>query len=290
MNINKTELHEIIKGIKEGKEESFHELYKKYNKLIYGIAFSVLKNKEDSEDVTQLIFTKIYEIEKEKLPEKNETSWLYTVVKNRSIDVLRKKKKEIPMDEIYDIIEETDEIKAITEKEFFNSVIGKLNETEKQIVTLKIISQMSFKEIANLLDMSIGTVSWKYYQSLHTLKSLIANVCVFVLSVGIFLVNHKNQVKEESIVEQANLQIEETNKEKKVEDQEIMPNALQEQANFNTEIKEDIITSEGTVDIAKPDNINSLSIITITLALIAILGSIIFLKTWIQQIKRKNKK
>ena len=76
--IDKEELHGIFIGIKNGEEEEFNRLYEKYNSLVYGVSFSILKNKEDSEEIVQIIFTKIYELEKEKLPKENEASWLYS--------------------------------------------------------------------------------------------------------------------------------------------------------------------------------------------------------------------
>lgn len=49
--------------------------------MIYGIAFSILKNKEDSEDVVQIVFSKLYVLDKEKLPKEKEATWLYSVTK-----------------------------------------------------------------------------------------------------------------------------------------------------------------------------------------------------------------
>ena len=49
MDINKKELHELFQGIKQGSRTAFEVLYKRYNQLVYKIAFSILKNKENSE-------------------------------------------------------------------------------------------------------------------------------------------------------------------------------------------------------------------------------------------------
>ena len=69
MNINKKELHELFQGIKQGSRTAFEVLYKRYNQLVYKIAFSILKNKENSEDVMQNVFTKIFELPEIKLPD-----------------------------------------------------------------------------------------------------------------------------------------------------------------------------------------------------------------------------
>lgn len=76
--IDVDELKELFIEIKYNNNIAFEKLYKRYNKLVYGIAFSILKNPHDTEDIVQSVFTKIYSIDKNKLPERNESSWLYS--------------------------------------------------------------------------------------------------------------------------------------------------------------------------------------------------------------------
>ena len=115
--IDKKELHNIFKGIKSSNELYFNKLYEKYRKLIYAIAFSILKNKDNSEDVVQKVYIKIWEMDKQKLPEKNEASWLYTLVKNEAIDFIKYKKELLNIDDLYYIGEESEDI---------NDIIGKV--------------------------------------------------------------------------------------------------------------------------------------------------------------------
>ena len=93
--INARELKDLFIEIKYGNKIAFEKLYNNYNKLIYSIAYSILKNKQDAEDVVQIVFEKLYLIDKEKLPNRNESSWLYSITKNETEDKLRKKKYSI---------------------------------------------------------------------------------------------------------------------------------------------------------------------------------------------------
>ena len=185
--IKKQDLHLTFQQIKNGDSDKINVLYSKYNRLVYGIAFSILKNKEDSEEILQIVFTKIFEMDKEKLPTNNETSWLYSLTKNETLNYLRKQKEDVSLDDIYYIAEEDEELNKIIEKDKYNRIISKLNEQEREIVSLKILSNMSFKEIALLLKMPIGTVQWKYYTALHTLKLLLGNISMFILGILIFI-------------------------------------------------------------------------------------------------------
>ena len=81
----KAKLEQLFKEIKYGNKKKIEELYDKYNKIVYGIAFSILKNKEDSEDVVQIVFLKLYDIDNSKLPKEKAGTWLYTVAKNEAL-------------------------------------------------------------------------------------------------------------------------------------------------------------------------------------------------------------
>jgi RNA polymerase sigma-70 factor (ECF subfamily) len=181
--INKQELHSIFQGIANKNEKEFNQFYEKYHLLVYRIAFSILKNKEDSEDIKQQVLLKIWKMEKEKLPTSNEASWLYTLTKNEALNHLRSHKKEIDIDDIYYIADEKQELDQIIDKDSYHKVIAKLNQQEQEIVSLKILSKLSFKEIAQVLHMPISTVQWKYYKSLYTLRILLGNLTILIVSV-----------------------------------------------------------------------------------------------------------
>lgn len=185
-NRNK-ELHSIFKGIANKDENEFNNLYKKYKSLIYSVVFSMLKNKEDSEEVVQIIFTKIWSIKAKNLPTKNETAWLYNVAKNETINYLRKQKNTLDIDDLYYIDEENKELNNIINIDYYNKILSKLNTKDKEIVSLKILSSLSFKEISQILNIPIGTVQWKYYKSLHTLKMLMSNLTMFILTFTLYI-------------------------------------------------------------------------------------------------------
>ena len=126
--IKKQDLHLTFQQIKNGDSDKINVLYNKYNRLVYGIAFSMLKNVEDSEDVVQTVFTKIFQIDKDKLPITNEASWLYSLTKNETLNYLRKQKEDVSLDDIYYIAEEDEELNKIIEKDKYNRIISKLNE------------------------------------------------------------------------------------------------------------------------------------------------------------------
>ena len=205
--IKKQELHEIFQKAKQGEANALKELHEKYHKLIYSIAFSILKNKEDSEDVVQIVFLKIFQTDKNKLPTANEASWLYSLTKNETLNYLRKKKLEVNIDEIYYMSEEDNELNKIIDNDSYNRIITKLDKQAQEIVSLKILSNMSFREISLLLNMPMGTVQWKYYTSLYTLRLLLGNISMVIIGILIFvkanLSNKKMEQNSENVENEA---------------------------------------------------------------------------------------
>ena len=168
--MKKQDLHIIFQDLQQGDSNKLNNLYNEYNRLIYGIAFSILKNKEDSEDIVQIVFMKIFQMDRTKLPTNNEASWLYSLTKNETLNYLRKKNQELNLDEIYYISEEDKELSKIIDNDSYNRLIAKLDKQGQEIVSLKILSNMSFREISLLLSIPMGTVQWKYYTYLYTLR------------------------------------------------------------------------------------------------------------------------
>lgn len=188
-NIDKKELHSIFTNLKIDKEKSFNELYEKYSKLIYNIAFSILKSRENSEDVMQNVFSKIYKLDNEKLPSDNEASWLYSITKNETINYMKKLKKEVSIEDIDYVQYDDKDLENIIDKDSYEKIMDKLDKTEKEIVSLKIIGNMKFRDIAQLLDMPMGTVQWKYYTALHSLKIILGNLSMVLVGFILFVAN-----------------------------------------------------------------------------------------------------
>ena len=184
--MNKKELKDIFNKMKDSDETALEQLYQKYGNLVYGIAFGILKNKEDSEDAVQNVFCKLYKMDKEKLPSDKEACWLYTLSKNEAISLYRRKNEDVDLDSIYEIEENNNEIDKSIDILEFNRLINSLNEKEKQIISLKILSELSFDEIAKFLNEPVGTIKWRYYKSLHSLKLLFSNLGMLFLSRFLF--------------------------------------------------------------------------------------------------------
>lgn len=238
----KEELKELFIEIKSNNKIGYEKLYDRYNKLVYSIAFSILKNKQDAEDVVQIVFSKIYSIDKSKLPNINELSWLYSMTKNEAITFLRRKSDTVDLDSIYEIQSTNDEINKIIDKDSYNRLVSKLNDKEKEIISLKVLSNLSFEEISKVLNIPVGTTKWKYYKSLHTLKMLLSNLGMFIVTFLTGIISFKNSKK----ISQNAIQQDTVNfSDKEIAKNEDISGSLREDA--ETEKKENVNTENNEV-------------------------------------------
>lgn len=187
-------LDTIFELLKNYDKYGFELLYEHYFRLMYGIAFSVCKDDEISKDAIQNAMIILYKLDPKKFPNNNELSWLYKVVKNETLQLLRKQKNKLSIDEIADLPMIDKSIENIVDIDSYNYLIKDLNEEQKRIITLKVICGLTHKEIAKVLSMPSGTVMWVYNTSIKRLKVVLGSLMSIIIIVGISFISKINAV------------------------------------------------------------------------------------------------
>lgn len=300
----KENIHNDFENLKQNKEQYFNEFYNNNYNLVYRISFSILKDKENSEDVTQNVFEKIYKLPNDKLADNFESTWLYTVTKNESLQYIRKNKFNIPLDENIDVIKsDNNEIDDIAENEDYKKMVKKLNKKEEQIISLKVLSEFTFKEIGEILSMPTATVQWYYYKSIKSLKIAISNFAMFIIALVTGLkVGLKNDEKSSTNMDSATVN-EEFQKDSSSSDQKSGISSITESTSKpnissvqNSHIVDEVNESVSVDSMAESSvsNINCISVGLLSLAglflLISIIFSIIFIKHQQKGRKKSSKK
>lgn len=202
---NKEKIRNLLhKWNKNRTEENYEKFYNSVEPIINRIAFCYLKNSEDSNEITQEIFINVYNLDALKIPRVNEISWLYEMTKNVSINLIKSRFPNITADEIFELIDERNEIEKIISNDKYQSLIYNLPFKEREIITLKEIGKFSFEEISNLLDMKIKMVKWYYYKSIKTLRLAVGNFAMFIITGLLFIKSHKKEHTNELSSEENN--------------------------------------------------------------------------------------
>lgn len=165
---------QLIKLFKEsGEKLILAEIYERYGHLVFGTCLKYLKNTENAEDLTMIIFEKLHD-----KVSTNEIqyfkSWLYMVTKNECLMLLRKKKiatTEITMEPI-DNDEQFDSDKE-TQLLALEGSIEELKEPQKSCVILFYIDGLSYNEIADKLNLEIKKVKSAIQNGKRNLKLIL---------------------------------------------------------------------------------------------------------------------
>nr|WP_284703685.1 RNA polymerase sigma factor [Clostridium swellfunianum] len=139
---------------------------------LYRMCFSYVKNNADVEDVFHNTAIKVIEnIQKLKSEEAFE-KWVISIMLNECRKLLREKKKVLISEEI----EVSSEINVLAEQEERMDLINglkKIDEKHKEMIILKYYSGYSQKEIAEILDIPLGTVKTKLFRGLKMLRDIL---------------------------------------------------------------------------------------------------------------------
>lgn len=188
MEILSSQEASLIKQSKAGDIESFERLIAEHQKKVFNIAYRMLGNLEDANDVAQEALVKAYRgIEKFK-GKSSFSTWLYAIVNNACIDFIRKNRKVnmIYLDCEYETEEGTYKIQLnnnedtpeqlFEKKEVQKLVHESINElgyNHRKVIILRDMEQFSYKEIAEILDCSEGTVKSRISRARTNLKTII---------------------------------------------------------------------------------------------------------------------
>ena len=163
------EERQILARVKSGEKEAYSILVQKYMKKAYFIALGFVKSESDALDISQDAFVKAYRNIKKFKMEFRFFPWFYQILKNLSLDWLRKNKRTytIPLEEANpsDNPGPRLEIKILVRKG-----VEQLPHEQREVIVLRYFMEFSYKEIASLLDKPLGTVMSTLYYAKQNLR------------------------------------------------------------------------------------------------------------------------
>jgi RNA polymerase sigma-70 factor (ECF subfamily) len=161
VDANPREEAERIKAASQGNLGAFAELVQTHRMRVLRTATGVLGSVDEAEDVAQDVFIKAWEHLPDYDPRGSFASWLYRITVNTALDVLRKRRADISLDDAQlPSSKEDPEGMALRkdERQRVQAAIAALPPAARAALILREYEQLSYKEIADVLDIPIGTV------------------------------------------------------------------------------------------------------------------------------------
>ena len=192
-NLSDKALHDyqlVIEATKNKSERAYGELMDRYRDSIYFMLLKMVNNKDDADDLTIEAFGKAFKKLDQYTPNYAFSTWLFKIASNNCIDFIRRKKKntfsmsktmegeegvEMEMDVKSDDLDPEQAYMQDQKVEMLHQVVDKLKPRYRQLVELRYFKEMSYEEIADEMQIPIGTVKAQLFRAREFLVQIFKN-------------------------------------------------------------------------------------------------------------------
>lgn len=163
MNLDKSD-NELMLEFSNCSGDSFMIIFNRYkNRILNFVLRGYLHNKDDSEDIVQKTFIKVYSYKYKYKPSYQFSTWIYTIAKNYSINELKRKEKFTTNDnDPDDSLPDEQSLNQSIESRDYNTLLYKIIQTlkpkYKEIIVLRYLEGFSYKEISRITSKRINTL------------------------------------------------------------------------------------------------------------------------------------
>lgn len=159
----------LVKKAKKGDKEALLQLIMDKKQDFYKLAFVYMKNNEDSMDAMEDMIVILYENIHRLKNDEAFYSWSKTILVNSCKDILRKKKREIPYNEMEE--EGYEECYGEMEKSIsLEKHLSALSEKHQEVIRLRYFLDLDYQSIADMIKVPVGTVKSRVFTGLKKLK------------------------------------------------------------------------------------------------------------------------
>ena len=156
----------IIIEASEGSTEAFERIYNEYSGFVYNVAFRVVNNIDEAEEVTQDVFLTVFRKLKSFKFKSSLKTWVYRIAVNMAIDYARKRTREQDHTVLYEdynklsktIDPVSEEIERAQQEKTISTLLEALSPDQRVCIVLRSIEGLSYQEISESLNININTV------------------------------------------------------------------------------------------------------------------------------------
>lgn len=154
-----------------GDRQALREIYDAYLNLIFAVIYNTIRQREEAEDLTSEFFIKLYGLAASYRSGNGHRKWLTVIARNMTIDRIRRLDREIVADELPEPGGDGEDFsERVADRETLKSMINELTPAEKEVLDMKCGGELTFKEISEILEKPMGTVSWLYNSAIKKLR------------------------------------------------------------------------------------------------------------------------
>ena len=170
-----------LRLVLEGNVSKFSYFIEKYKNMAFSIAFRIVENREDAEEIVQDAFLKAFRsLEKFRRDAKFST-WLYRIVVNSALSRRRSKQPKPSMIDVDDaadtVVEDVESayrhLAAVEQQQMIHQALNELNVEDRLLLTLYYLNENSVDEIAEITDITQGNIKMKLHRARTKMYSIL---------------------------------------------------------------------------------------------------------------------
>lgn len=171
----------ILEEFRKNRERGFRLLFDKYHERIYFHIRRIVILHEDADDALQNTFLKIWKNLDKFRKESSIYTWLYRIAANEAIAMVKKRKSHtgLPLDNLSDYFNTSEEgdkwFDGDEAERKLRDAILKLPEKQKLVFNLKYYEDMSYEDISNVLNTSVGALKASYHHAVKKIEDYLTN-------------------------------------------------------------------------------------------------------------------
>lgn len=168
---------DLLIALGNGQVNALGSLYDRYSRLVYGLAYKILGNSEEAEDITQEVFLTLWRRNAYNPSRGSLSSFLTTMTRSRSIDKLRSRGTKLRFIQRWQGMVKNEAVATPLDRasigersQLVRDAMSQLPESERLILEIAYYEGLSQSEIAKRLDIPLGTVKTRSRQGLLKLR------------------------------------------------------------------------------------------------------------------------
>jgi RNA polymerase sigma-70 factor (ECF subfamily) len=178
----------VKRSIEKNDQAAYAELLDRYKESVFYLLLKMVNNKDDAEDLTLEAFGKAFKNIEQYTPNYAFSTWLFRIATNNCIDFIRKKRMvtlsldktftsgdgdEMTMDVRSDSLDPEEHLIRKQKNVLMRSIVEKLKPRYRLLVEMRYFQEMSYEEIAETLDLPLGTVTAQLFRAREFLYNVI---------------------------------------------------------------------------------------------------------------------
>lgn len=166
----------LVWQCRRGDQTAFADLVNIYKKPVYNLAYRMVQDLTEAEDLSQETFLRVYRhLERYDTRQKFST-WIFTIATRLCLDHLRKNKKEL--DQLsYDLSDQSplpeEQVIRKQSRQEVDDAVSCLPEKYRMVIILKHFNELSYEEVASVLEIPVNTVKTHLFRAREMLRKLL---------------------------------------------------------------------------------------------------------------------